>query len=838
MFYRAFFLSCIGLLLGHTLGAQAPARPTSADIYDDIKQLQVLASALYVAAHPDDENTRLISYLSNHLRVNTAYLSLTRGDGGQNLIGPEIRELLGVIRTQELLAARRIDGGRQLFSRANDFGFSKHPDETLRIWQRDEVMADAVWAIRNFQPDIIINRFDHKSAGRTHGHHTASAVLSFEAFDLAADAKAYPEQLSSVSAWQANRLFFNTSWWFYGSRDNFEKADKSNMVSVDIGTYLPLKGKSNNEIASQSRSMHQCQGMGATWVRGSQLEYLEWLKGEKPSDMNDLFAGINTTWSRLEGGAPIGKLLKEVEEEFRFDNPSASIPKLLQAYDLIQKLPDGRWKTIKNEEIHSVIGACMGLFLEAVADDYSSTAGGTVDLKVEVVNRSSIPLTLEKISFAPMAVDTVLQKSLEENERYYVSRQLTIPADHPTTNPYWLNEQADLGMYTVQDQQLRGLPETPRPLKASFVLAVEGRQLSWDKDVVFKRTDPVKGESYRPFEITPPVFVGIAEKVYVFAGEEAQEVELRVSSGKENVEGIVQLTHPDGWRVEPQKAPFQINQKGQEQLLRFKVYPPAAQSEGKLGAVVQVEGQSYNDELVLIEYDHIPTQTVLRPASAKVVRIDLKKRGERIAYIMGAGDDIPASLEQIGYQVDVLAEEDISLDKVRGYDAVILGIRAFNTVKKLKFKTSELLQYVEEGGTMIVQYNTNRRMVTQDFAPYPLKLSRDRVTVEEAEIRMLKPDHPVLNAPNKITAKDFEGWVQERGLYFPNGWDERYEAILSSNDPGEPARDGGLLVASHGKGHYIYTGYSWFRQLPAGVPGAFRLFTNLVSIGKEEGNNQ
>lgn len=833
MYHRTLFAGLFFCLLTSILPAQAPDRPTSADIYDDIKRLQVLGSALFVAAHPDDENTRLISYLSNHLRVNTAYLSLTRGDGGQNLIGPEIRELLGVIRTQELLAARRIDGGKQLFSRANDFGYSKHPDETLRIWQREEVMADAVWAIRNFQPDIIINRFGHDSAGRTHGHHTASAVLSYEAFDLAGQESVYPEQLKYVKPWQPKRLFFNTSWWFYGSRDKFAEADKSNMISVDIGTYYPLKGKSNNEIASQSRSMHQCQGMGATWVRGSQLEYLEFLKGEKPEEMNDLFEGVNTTWSRVEGGAPIGQLLAEVEKEFRFDKPAASVPKLMEVYGLINGLPDGYWKRVKSVEIRQTIEACLGLYLEVLADDYSATPGETINLKTEVLNRSSVPVQLQKISFHPLQVDTVLQQLLEENVRMYDSRMVTLPKDLAATNPYWLNEKADLGMYTVQEQQLRGLPETPRPLKAGFDLLVDGRPFSATKDVVFKRTDPVKGESYRPFEVTPPVFVGISENVYVFPNGEGQDIELTITSGKNEIEGVVQLTHPDGWRVEPSNAAFKLGLKGQEQRLRFKVFPPDEQSEGQLGAVVQIGQQAYGDERILIEYDHIPTQTVLRPASAKVVRIDLKKRGERIAYIMGAGDDIPSSLEQIGYSVDVLSEEDINLEKVRPYDAVILGIRAFNTIPKLKFQTAELLKYVEEGGTMIVQYNTNRRMVTQDFAPFPLQLSRDRVTVEEAEIRMLQPDHPVLNTPNKITAKDFEGWVQERGLYFPSSWDKRYNAILSSNDPGEPARDGGLLVAAHGKGHYIYTGYSWFRQLPAGVPGAYRLFTNLVSIGKE-----
>ena len=371
-----------------TIDAQTPKRWTSGDIHMAIKKLNMLGSALYIAAHPDDENTRMISYLSNHDHARTAYLSLTRGDGGQNLIGPEIRELLGVIRTQELLAARRIDGGMQMFSRANDFGFSKRPDETLEIWDKDEVLADVVWAIRKYRPDIIINRFDHNSAGRTHGHHTSSAVLSVEAFDLAGDPNAYPEQLKYVEPWQPRRLFFNTSWWFYGSREKFAEADKSRMVSVDVGTYYPIKGKSNTEIAAESRSQHRCQGMGRPLSRGSQIEYIELLKGDMPNSKDNLFEGIEVGWKRLEGGEGIGKALMAIDEGFRYDNPTASVPALLAVYRKIKSLPDSEWKSIKLAETQEVIRACMALFMEATVEDRTATPGEDVEVTFELVNRS------------------------------------------------------------------------------------------------------------------------------------------------------------------------------------------------------------------------------------------------------------------------------------------------------------------------------------------------------------------------------------------------------------------------------------------------------------------
>lgn len=819
-------------LLVFSAFAQAPDQPNSAEIFQKIQKSQVLASALYVAAHPDDENTSMIAYLANEAKVEVAYISLTRGDGGQNLIGTEIQELLGLLRTQELLAARRIDGGNQMFSRAIDFGYSKDPDETLDIWNKKEVLGDLVWAIRKWKPDVIINRFNHESARRTHGHHTASAVLSVEAWDLVGDKNAYPEQLEYVEPWQPTRLYYNTSWWQYGGREAFAKVDKSNMAELDVGVYYPLLGRSNNEIAALSRSQHRCQGMGRYGSRGSSMEYLDLLEGPKPKNKDNIFDGIDITWTRVKGGKPIGELLAKVEADFDFANPGKAVPDLVQALKLIRALPDGHWKRVKEEEIESIIIDCLGLFAEAVASDYSGTPGSEVDVSLEAITRAAGNVLLESVTVTPTGWDTTFRMAMTPNESWRFEKSVRLPADMKYTNPYWLNEDWELGMFTVENQQLRGMPETPRDFKVHWNWQIAGLPVKISTDVVYKKDDPVKGETYRPFEVTPPVFANLSDKVVVFSSESPKNIQVAVKAGKDEIEGTLSLSHADGWRAEPALIDFSMSQKGEEQVFNFALYPPEDQAVDFVKPVVEIKGRKYDKELITIAYDHIPTQTVVRESKAKVVKINLKKAGNKVAYFMGAGDEVPQSLVQIGYDVTLLHEKDLRVENLKQYDALIMGIRAYNTHERLKFAQPALMEYVENGGTMVVQYNTTWDLPTKEFGPYPFQLSRDRVTVEEAEVQFLAPEHPVLNHPNKITSKDFEGWVQERGLYFANEWDERYTPIFSAHDPGESPKKGGTLVAEYGKGYFVYTGFSWFRQLPAGVPGAYRIFANLISLGK------
>lgn len=816
------------------LFAQNPQKPNSSEIYESIKKLNFLGSALYIAAHPDDENTSLISYLANNVKARTGYLSLTRGDGGQNLIGSEIRELLGVIRTQELLAARRIDGGEQLFTRANDFGYSRHPDETLEIWNKEEVLGDVVLAIRKFQPDIIINRFSHKSEtfGKTHGHHTSSAVLSELAFELVGDSTKYTNQLGLVNVWQPQRLFFNTSWWFYGSQENFDNADKSKLLKLDIGTYYTAFGLSNSEISSLSRSMHKSQGFGSTGSRGERVEYLEILKGELPQDPNNLFEGINTTWSRVKGGVAIGNILAMVKNKYDFKNPSASIKELIKAYNLIQNLEDDYWRIQKSKEIKAIVIACTGLYLEAVANESTATIGSDITIKIEAINRSAIQMKLGTVSLQPLGVANYDLNELLTNKRINFEMNGIIPIDMKYTSPYWLTEKGTLGMYKVTDKAMIGIPETPRALTVNFSVEIEGYTFDFKKDIVYKYNDPVIGEVYKPLEIVPIVTSSISDKVIIFANDAPKQIMLKVKAGKSNVKGKVSLDYPTGWTVTPKYHIVDIAKKGAEQNVIFKVVPPKTQSEGKLKPIVEINGEIYTDVMVEIDYNHILFQSVLMPSESKVVRLNIQKKGQLIGYIQGAGDEIPASLRQVGYTVVELNEDEITLDKIKDFDAIVIGVRAYNTNDKTKYYQDDLHQYVKNGGTLMVQYNTSHRLKVDVVSPIYLKLGRGRVTDEKSAVKIINPNHEVMNFPNQITNDDFKGWVQERGLYFPSEWSDEFSTILSMHDKGKPEEEGSLLVAKYGKGYFIYTGLSFFRELPAGVPGAYRLYTNLLSIGK------
>ncbi|MEQ8245672.1 PIG-L family deacetylase [Fulvivirga sp.] len=816
----------LGLIFSLSISAQKPYNPNSAEILLKIKKLNFLGTVLYVAAHPDDENTRLIAYLSNETLANTAYLSMTRGDGGQNLIGPEIREGLGVIRTQELLAARRIDGGRQFFTRANDFGYSKSTEETQKIWNREQVLSDVVWVYRNFKPDVIITRFPpDERAG--HGHHTTSAIFAEEAFDLAADKNAYTDQLKFVEPWQVKRLFMNTGRWW--SPDINEETP--GVFVIDAGAYNQLLGTSYTEMAALSRSQHKSQGFGSTGQRGESLEFLEPVKGDK-AEFN-IFEGVDTSWKRVKGGEKIGKMIDEIIAEYNPQTPSASLPELLKVRDEILLLKEKHWQVQKLNEVDEIIKAVLGLYVETRAEDYNVSPGDASKLSIEVVNRSNTPVKLEAVAIDHLK-DTITSVVLSNNTKLEFSTTVVIPESWNYSMPYWLKEEGTLGTYKVEDRALRGTPENAPAIEVSYAIEVLDHKIMLESPVIYKWNDPVKGEQYRPFIVTPPAFVNIEEPVYIFSGTESKKVNVTVKASKSGISGTAILNVPKGWKVQPENQKFELALKDEEAILSFDVVAPEGQSTGEISASISVGGKTYDNSIQTIAYDHIPTQVLMPRAASKVAKIDIKKEGNVIGYIQGAGDAIPASLREIGYEVWEMKDEEITPENLAKADAVVLGVRALNTNDRAKFYMPHLLNYVSEGGTLVVQYNTNFRLKTEEFAPYPLQLSRDRVTEEDAKIKILDPKNPLLNYPNKITEADFDGWVQERGLYFPDKWDEKYTPLLSSYDEGEDPKDGGLLVADYGKGKYIYTGYSFFRELPAGVPGAFRLFVNLVSAGKKE----
>ena len=836
--FKAFVAAC--LLLSVSSNAQTPKKLSSTAIHHELEKLNFLGTALYLAAHPDDENTRLIAYLANNTKARTAYLSITRGDGGQNLIGSELRELLGVLRTQELLAARSIDGGEQRFTRANDFGYSKHPDETLKIWNKKQVLGDVIWTIRNLRPDIVINRFDHRRAGKTHGHHTSSAILSMEAFDLAASKDAYPEHLESTAVWQPKRLFYNTSWWRYGSKEAFDKVDKSNMLKMDVGVFYPTLGKSNNEIASLASSQHLCQGFGRVATRGSQEEYIELLKGDLPEDKTNIFDGINTTWSRVKGGKAVGEILYEIEKNFNFKNPSIHVPKLIEAYTLLQKIENKHWKNLKTKHLKEIILACSGLYLEANTSSSSATPGETLKVTIEALNRSNLPIKLNAVAITNTTSSLNSNLNLLENKKENLELELTIPQNFSNTTPYWLNKKGSLGMYEVSDNALIGKPETPAAFLANFRLDFNGTVIDFKKPITYHYSKPDKGELYEPFVVLPEVTASFKDDVILFANGSAKEVPLEIRAGKNDVSGKVSLKQPKGWSVSPATVDFTIAQKNDIKNIVFTVTPPKTENEGVISPSITVNGKNYSKKLVEINYDHIPKQSVLLPSETKIVRLNIKKSGTNIGYIVGAGDKVPESLEQIGYNVNSIDVASIQKGTLEKYDGIVLGIRAYNVVDELKFKQSYLLDYVKNGGNLIVQYNTAGRWRNQfeNIAPYPISISRDRVTDENADVTIIAKNHSLVNFPNAITKTDFDGWVQERGLYFPNEWSKEFTPILSMNDKGETPKTGSLLVAPYGKGNYIYTGLSFFRELPAGVSGAYKLFANMLSIGKENLNKE
>ncbi len=817
---------CLTILFsGFTHQLQAQEHLNAGEIKLALNKLNTLGSVLYLAAHPDDENTRLIAYMANERLMRTGYLSLTRGDGGQNLIGTEQGALMGVVRTQELLEARKIDGGEQFFTRAVDFGYSKTPEETFAKWDKQKVLADVVYIIRKFRPDVIITRFP-KTAYAGHGHHTASAILAEEAFDLAADPNAFPDQLTYVEVWQPKRLFLNASTWW--DKELPEKAkDNPDYITIDVGTYNPLLGKAYSEIAAESRTMHKSQGFGAAKIRGTQTEYLVLKKGDKFD--NDVFDGIDISWNRIEGGKEISALIQEANINFNAEQPEKIVPTLLEVFNKINELPHSSWKYIKLGETSRLISSCLGLHAEFIVDDYSATPGTLVTGVVNIVNRSNLKVKVTNIGV--MEKDSTINIELPKNEMLNINIPFVCKSE-ANTNPYWLNKPYK-GIFDVAQQDMIGAPINRNNNYAAIMLEVEGTFFYLTQPLQYKWTDRVKGEIYRPFVVLPKITAAVPENVYVFSNNEAKKVVVTIKAHQNDSKGTVSLALPKGWKFSPKIAEFSIAEKNQEQQIAFMVTPSTEASEVDMKVLIN---NTPAKEAVFIEYDHIKIQTVLKESSAKMVRLDVKTKGQKIGYIMGAGDEVPNALEQLGCQVVLLDEDKLKNGNLAQFDAILCGIRAYNTNKYMSNVYTPIMDYIKNGGNFIVQYNVNRGLVTDKIGPYNFNISRDRVTEEDAKVAFVDAKHPILNYPNKLTTKDFEGWIQERGLYFADEWADEFQPILMMNDVGETSKKGSIIVAHYGKGSFIYTGISFFRELPAGVNGAFRLFANMVSYKQEVRN--
>lgn len=820
---RYFILITSLLLTGFNRIEAQPFRPgTSGEIYGEIAALNQLTRVLYVAAHPDDENTRLLAWLEGKMHVPTTYLSLTRGDGGQNILGSEQGAALGLIRTQELLAARAIDGAQQAFTRAIDFGYSKSADETLQNWDSLQILHDMVWVIRKLKPDLIICRFP-PTAEAGHGHHAASAILARRAYHMAADPKAFPNQ--PFEAWKAHRLLFNG--FKFGNRNTTREDD----FQLEIGDFLPLKGMGSGEIAGASRSIHRSQGAGTPSTAGKQTEYFRVLEG--PDLHHDLWEGINRDWSRAQAPG-ITARIEEILKHFDYQNPSASLPKLLALRKKINREAQGYWKQEKLKDLDRVILRAAGLMAVAHLSVPEVQAGDNIELQLDLVSRSRPALVLESIEW--MGKATPIQQTLVPDSLVKQEIQLSIPADMEPSQPYWLREPAqDPYHFTIPEDRLIGLPESPSSLLMQLQFSIEGEKIVLALPLSYKVLDPIWGDKIEPLRLTPDYSLKFRQDLLWFSPQEPMTTEIVISAHKALTQGQL-ILEAEGKMIE--KSPAFGLAKGQDTLFRLTLsdrWRKTISEAGAIRAYLEVDGRRYPLSQHRIRYDHIPTQQYFTPAKQRWIPVTWKSAARRIAYIPGAGDQCADILTNAGLIVDYLSADQIHLEALKPYDAVLTGVRMLNTEPASGLWMSELLKYVEQGGTLVMQYNTHRPLHSQKIGPYPFRISRDRVTEESAAVIRLEPEHPLLQFPNRISEEDFEGWVQERGLYFAEGWDERYQTLFRMSDQGESPLDGSLIYTPFGKGQYIYTGLSFFRQLPAGQAGAMKLLVNLLSAGKNPG---
>jgi LmbE family N-acetylglucosaminyl deacetylase len=791
-----YYLLLITLIFPIFLNAQMQ-QMNAADIALGIEKLNVKGSVLYIAAHPDDENTRLLAYLAKEAKVRAGYLSLTRGDGGQNLIGNEQAELLGLIRTQELLAARKVDGAEQFFTRANDFGFSKTADESFKIWGKEQILADVVWVIRKFRPDVIITRFPEDSRAG-HGHHAGSGILAREAFVAAADPKRFPEQLAYLKVWQAKRVLWNT---FNFGGTNTTSPDQ---LKIDVGLYNPLVGKSYGEIAAISRTNHKSQGFGSTLQRGEAFEFFSHVAGEPAK--SSIFDGINTSINDQN----IQSILTEIQQNFDVKKPELSLPNLLKLKKATQNAD------FNHQLLDELILACAGVWVEANTPENVYAIGDVIPVRLQAIARTKLPVSI-----------ATADKTIALLPNKLSSSDLKLTAEN-TTQPYWLQERHPIGQYQINKQELVGMPENPNQLAVKLKLIIDNQPIELTSPVVFKSTDPIVGERYQPLVIAPLVTATLSEKAYIFNGNSPKTITVSLKSFKNNSIGFLVPKLPKGWKSSTDKIDFNLPNKGDEQIISFTI-TPGTEPSGNLGLQVSVDGKTDDKGFKTISYAHIPNITIFPQAIARLEKIDLKITGKNIAYIDGAGDLVPEALKEMGYAVTKLNTSQILIADLSKYDAIVTGVRLYNINTDVKLIQPKLLKYVEDGGTLLIQYNVNNGLKTTNIGPYPFKLANKRVTEEDAKVNFLLPNHAALNYPNKITAKDFEDWVQERGLYFATDIDPKYSTIFSMNDTGETPSDGSLLIADYGKGKFVYTSLVFFRELPAGVPGAYRLFANLLA---------
>lgn len=812
-------------LLFHSVRAQVPVTQNSADIFLQLKKLNVLGSVLYIAAHPDDENNGFLPFLAKEKLYRTGYLSLTRGDGGQNLIGSEQGIELGLIRTQELLAARKIDGAEQYFSRAYEFGFSKSAEEALRIWDREKVLSDVVWMIRKYQPDVIITRFPG-DARAGHGHHAASSVIAQEAYQAAADPQKFTEQFRyGVKPWLAKRILWNT---FNFGGNNTTSNDQ---FSLDVGGYNSLLGKSYGEFGGEARSMHKSQGEGRPRRKGPVFEFFQTLGGEAPK--KDLMDGVTIDWSRIPGGKAIQPMVDKLISNYQFEHPEASVPALVAIYRNIKSLPEGNWRDKKLAETQELIEACAALFTEATTGQDKVIQGGSLNVNFFFNKRNEAKAVLTKIQMEDL--DSSLNITLAVNVNVNVNRIFKVSADKHISQPYWLEYPLKEATFDVRDQLLIGKAESDPPYTAKFTINIEGENFTITRPVQYKVVDPTRGELYQPLAVYPKAEINFTKDNFVSLNGAAMNVPVHLkinTAGINNIHPVVSATAQF-----KQGKDADVNSQATIEKDAVLHYTPVSKQINYREELdlVQQGNDVYAGSARQINYDHIPTITYFSPAKTNLVKLDVKTAGKKIGYIVGAGDKVPQALEQLGYEVTLLSETDITTENLNRFDAVIAGIRAYNIYEYLTDKNDVLNHYIENGGNLVVQYLKSNTVGSKrvKVGPYPFIVnSGSRVTQENAVVNFLLPDHRLLNFPNKITKDDFQDWVQERSTYQAEQLDSHFEAPLGMSDAGEKEANGSLITAKYGKGNITYVSLVLFRQLPAGIPGGYRILANIVSQPK------
>ena len=837
-----------------------------------LKRLPRVSRVLFVMAHPDDEPAGLVTYLSRGLQARTAILSLTRGEGGQNLVGSDLFEALGLVRTGEMLAANEYYGAGQYFSRAFDFGFSKSAEETLDKWGRQRMLEDLVRTIRSFRPLAILSVFDGTPADG-HGHHRACGLLAREAFEISGEPDRFPQLTrQGLPPWKAARLYL---------RDRGK--DSRGSFSIDTGVYDPWLGASFRQIGARGYSHHRSQGMGqahalpgshpvklrlgaispsAPLSGSSEASFEEALDLRLPA-LAQLWPAGSAERARLEEA--LGGLVKIIEDARRLfspSDPSGCMPVLAMAVKELRAIQrdwtgSGEASSAsevlafflkdKERDVLQALRRAGGLSLGAYSDRPLLTPGQSFRISVKVVNRSRAPLRLQSLEVESDLLRTrALQRPLPmllAGQEANLELAGEVPPEARPSRPHWRRPGGIGDFYTIDDPALTVAPAPPPLARVRLGYDYQGERLEIEQPLEYLDVDRLKGTRRVPIHLVPPIQLEVTPPLHLVplaSAGDARTIQLRVrNNSPEELQGRLELQPPKGWKVEPAQAPFALARAGQAVGVPFRISAdPGTLRPGRASfrAVAGLGGAEVDRQYRMISVFDRWNMPLYSPARSRVEVLDLRiPPGLRVGYVMGAGDRVSEILAQLGFSVTALGPEDLAGGELGDYDCIIAGIRAYQVRGDLIEHNARLLDYVRSGGVFIVQYNTPNAWNRRPYAPFPARIvdRSHRVTDENAPVKLLEPEHRVFRYPNAITGEAFAGWVQERGLYFIQERDERFRALLASHDPGEPPLDGGLLVADYGKGQYVLTSYSWFRQLPAGVAGAIRLFTNLVSLGAD-----